>query len=100
MAIDLASEQIVTLREAAKFLPRQGGGRKVHICTLYRWTSRGVRGVRLETLKLGGTVVTSIEALQRFAERCSQMGSTPAKRKPRRSRELERAEQELDDAGI
>jgi hypothetical protein len=33
--------------------------------------SRGVRGVRLEGVKVGGTTYTSVEALQRFAERLS-----------------------------
>lgn len=49
----------------AKALPPRNG-KRVHISTLYRWTTRGVRGVRLETLPLGGTLATSREALERF----------------------------------
>ena len=67
--IDLRSEEVLTLAEAAKVLPPLRGGRRVHLSTLYRWISRGVAGVQLEALKLGGTTVTSVEALQRFAER-------------------------------
>lgn len=101
MSIDLTHERVVTLREAASILPRQRGGRKVHVSTLYRWCSRGVRGVRLEHLKLGGRIVVSAQALQRFAERCSAATSTdnpPSNR--RRCREFEHAEEELRRAGI
>jgi hypothetical protein len=102
MAIDLSCEQVMTLREVASILPRQRAGRKVHVSTLYRWASpRGVRGVRLETLKLGGRVVTSVEAVQRFAERCSATDSTADVHPPRsRQREFEQAEQELERTGI
>jgi len=69
MAASLLDESPLTLAEAAKALPPLRGGKRVHLATLYRWVSRGVAGVRLESLRLGRTVVTSREALQRFAER-------------------------------
>lgn len=101
MPIDLSHERVLTLREAAGVLPKTPRGKKVHVSTLYRWCSRGVRGVRLESLRLGGRVVTSVEALQRFAERCSVANSThepqPASR---RQREFDRAEEELNRVGI
>ena len=101
MAIDITREQVITLREATAILPRQKGQKGLHISTLYRWCSRGVRGVRLETLKLGGRVVTSVEALQRFAERCSAADSTQEQRPTgRRQREFNLAEEELKRAGI
>ncbi len=68
--ISLQSETILPLSQAAKCLPgRSAAGRPPHVATLYRWASRGICGVRLETLRLGGGLVTSAEALQRFAER-------------------------------
>ncbi len=101
MPIDLQCEQVMSLQEAAGVLPRQPGGKKVHISTLYRWATAGVRGTHLETLRIGGRVVTSVEALQRFAERCS---ATDPARGPRsaiqRRREIKRAEEELGRAGI
>ena len=36
------------------------------MATLYRWASHGCRGVRLETIQIGGTKCTSRQALQRF----------------------------------
>jgi Protein of unknown function (DUF1580) len=96
MPIDLKTEEAVTLAEAAKHLPALRKGRRIHLSTLYRWTSRGVSGVRLESLKLGRTVVTSKEALQRFAEKLAQVSSQttgparPVIAEPRIEQELER----------
>ena len=67
--IQLDSEHVLSLREATQQLPRRRTGQRPHIATLYRWATDGLRGVQLETLQVGGTLCTSIEALQRFFER-------------------------------
>lgn len=64
--IDLASDQILTLQQAARRLPRRRRGRPVHPATIYRWAHVGLRGVRLEVIRMGGVTCTSTEALQRF----------------------------------
>jgi Protein of unknown function (DUF1580) len=61
MAIEIANETLISFQEAPAFVP----GRP-HISTLHRWRLRGVRGVRLETVLIGGRRFTSREALQRF----------------------------------
>ncbi len=70
--IDSASESLLTLAQAAEQLPRRRRGRKTHVSTLYRWTTAGCRGVRLDTIQVGATRCTSREALQRFFEQLSQ----------------------------
>lgn len=61
------SESILSLNEATKYLPPINGKRPC-ISTLWRWCLRGVAGgVRLEHGRLGGRIVTSKEALDRFA---------------------------------
>src|SRR3954452_11461923 len=70
--IDSGSESLITLSQAAEQLPRRRRGRKTHVSTLYRWTTVGCRGVRLDTLQVGATRCTSREALQRFFEQLSQ----------------------------
>ncbi len=64
--INLATETVVTLTQATNHLPRRRGGKKPHPSTLYRWAKDG-----LETIQVGGTLCTSVEALQRFCERLS-----------------------------
>jgi hypothetical protein len=71
MAIDLASEQLISLREAATLLPRRRKGRRPHISCLYRWTTAGCRGIVLESVSVGGTRCTSREAIARFIWRLS-----------------------------
>ena len=69
--IDLKNETVLSFTSATKHLPHRRAGKKPHVATLYRWSTRGVRGVTLETIQVGGTRCTSIEALQRFAEHLS-----------------------------
>jgi hypothetical protein len=84
MAIDIHSEKVVTFAEAARLLPRRRAGRKPHISTLYRWSSRGLRGVTLEIIQIGGTACTSREALQRFFDRLGRAKSVPRRESPRK----------------
>ncbi len=78
--IDITREQVFSLTEAARLLPRRRRGRKPSPSTLYRWAKYGLRGTRLETIRIGGTRCTSVEALQRFAQALSadeQSGPVP-----------------------
>jgi hypothetical protein len=78
--IQLQVEQLVALGEVPQVLPRRGQGKRLHVSSVYRWVTRGVRGILLETLRVGGSTYTSLEALQRFAERLSprSQGAAPA----------------------
>ena len=101
--IELNSEDVVSLTEATSLLPRRRRGKKPHVATLYRWAQRGVRGVRLETIQVGGTLCTSREALQRFCERLSnpEAARSSAIRSPAaRERAVDRAGRELSEVGI
>ena len=101
--IDISTEAVVTLTEAARHLPRRRKGKRPAVSTIYRWAQPGVRGIRLETLQVGGTKCTSIEALQRSCERLTRAnGSQPdAPRSPaRRRRAAEQAEQQLEREGV
>ena len=71
MAIDIATETLLTPATTANMLPTRRRGRPVHISTIHRWMHCGIRGVRLESIRIGGALHTSVEALQRFADRLS-----------------------------
>lgn len=102
--IDLSTEHVVTLTEATRHLPRRRKGRKPAVSTLYRWATGGVRGVRLETIMVGGCRCTSTEALQRFVEQLTRAvdgpstGATSCNRQ--RQAQVRAAERELEAAGI
>ena len=95
MVIDFRQETLISLAEAAKYIPR-GKRKRLHASTVYRWTTNGVRGVVLESIQCGGTRYTSLEALDRFFKRLSQ----PASPQPIVGPSLRQAEQELEAAGI
>jgi Protein of unknown function (DUF1580) len=66
--IDLTLEQPLPLSDVPKldWIPLRRGGRRLHVATVHRWCTRGIRGVKLAFVQLGGTRVTTIEALLRF----------------------------------
>lgn len=99
--IDIHKETVLSLTDAGKHLPRRRAGKRPHVATLYRWAQHGVRGVILETIQVGGTLCTSLEALQRFCERCTSGDTTVALRTAGTCRrQVKAAELELDAAGI
>lgn len=102
--IDPTTEHLVSLTDATKLLPARRGGKRPHVSCIYRWTVSGCKGIKLESIQVGGTRCTSREALGRFFERLSQgVGSTahqPTVRTPnRRARDVAQAERELNAAG-
>ena len=100
--IDLSTETVVSLNEAAARFPRRRKGKKTHVSTVYRWAQAGVRGVRLETIQVGATKCTSLEAMQRFCNRLTNPKvSAPTSATPQaRQRQIAAAEAELTAAGI
>jgi len=69
--IDLANEDVMSLTEAARILPKRRAGKRTHVATLYRWSTKGLRGVKLEVIQVGATRCTSREAIQRFFDALS-----------------------------
>ena len=67
MAIDIQTERLIGLDEAAKLFPGRDGG-SVHKFTVGLYARRGKLGVRLETVLAGPRRCTSIEAVARFIE--------------------------------
>jgi hypothetical protein len=67
--IDVDQEQLVSFSELARSLPRRRENRPVHVSTIHRWRSSGLRGVRLEAIRVGGAWHTTREAFARFCER-------------------------------
>jgi transposase len=49
-------------------LPALAARLGVHPATVFRWVRRGVRGVRLQTVRIGGQTVVTPENLATFLE--------------------------------
>lgn len=102
--IDLQTETPIYLADVPAYLPKHPtSGKRVHINAIYRWVRAGVRGVKLETIAIGGTLATSVQAVQRFCDACTaaKLGTLPAPRTNRqRQAAIEKAERDLQAAGI
>lgn len=113
MAINIQQENLLSLTEAAKVLPKVNG-RKPAVSTLWRWCRKGLRGVRLDYLRIGRNIVTSPQALHRFFaelvevdKKLESKSSAKIKRLKKRGisskarlRSLEQADAILERAGI
>jgi len=111
--IDLSVESPLTLAEAARAVPAVGGKRPSP-STIFRWLSRGLRGVRLDHARVGHRVVTSGPALARFfaalaeadrqAPAAPSMPTSSTNVKPRtpaaRAKAVAAARRELAAAGV
>ncbi len=75
------NEQLLTFPEALQhpLLRKRRKGRSIVPSTLWRWHARGVRGVKLETVLVGGMRMTSEEALARFCEAVTKARSCEGK---------------------
>ena len=99
--IDLINETLVPLAEVPELLPRRRNGKPIHTSTVFRWATRGCRGVRLEVVRIGGRLYISSESLQRFAQRLTDPGTKQVARTTRqRARDIARAGRVLSEAGI
>lgn len=78
--IDVTRESLVPVRDVPRCLPPRCKGNRVHISAVYRWMQKGVRGVVLDSCRIGGTTYTSREALQRFADQLT--GDAPPPNPP------------------
>ncbi len=91
--IDTQTESLISINEAPAHIPT-----RPHIATCWRWIQRGVRGVKLETVLIGGKRFTSVEAITRFIEATTAAGSGQPVKSSTRSRArqtaIEQAERE------
>jgi Protein of unknown function (DUF1580) len=86
--INANEEALVSLAEAAAMVPGRQSGKAIAVSTIYRWSTWGTDGVRLETVQVGARTLTSKQALDRFfaalTEKRAQAFGEPAPRTRRR----------------
>jgi|GEM_PF-5624026 len=103
----LSAERLLTLAQLSHLLPQ-----RPHPSTIYRWITRGIRGNRLNSYKIGNQRVVTLADAEAFFAACSTQGSssqTPCDAahahgravSPRTTRQCHRrALKALDDRGV
>ena len=92
MPIDPIDDELIPLPDVPKLLPKP-----VSLTTLQRWWKYGIRGVRLETVKVAQTRYTTKDALRRYFKERTQQDVHDDNRIVERSDERRQA---LIDAGL
>jgi hypothetical protein len=64
---DLNDDTPMTIPDAARYLGALTGT-KPHVSTLWRWCLKGCKGVRLESICIGGKRFVTASALERFVQ--------------------------------
>lgn len=67
--LDFARDQIVPIGEVRLFLPRAASGKLRSTRSIYRWANTGLRGIILETVKIGGSTFVTHTALNTFFQK-------------------------------
>ncbi len=100
MTIDVQSETLISFSDARSAFP--GIDRRLSLATLHRWRLNGVRGVKLETVLIGGLRYTSREAIDRFiqAQNADDVPATPVITASQRRKQSEAARTELEKMGV
>lgn len=86
--------ELMSLADAAKSLPGS-----VATSTVWRWCHHGLRGVVLDSIRVGGRVYTTPRALQAFCEMVSHRHKPAITHAPTRAH-LARVEAELKRLGL
>jgi hypothetical protein len=63
-----SSERLLPLADLPTHLESRGFGSRVSIRTVRKWAADGLKGTRLETIKIGRVTMTSHEAVQRWID--------------------------------
>jgi hypothetical protein len=94
----LLQEKLISIGEAPAYYP----GKRPHIATVHRHYLRGVRGVKLGTVLVGGRRYTSQEEIERFIAATTAADARPepsgADHAPQPDRD--RIDRQLDEAGF
>lgn len=98
MPIDTRTETIISFNDARSEFK---DGRRKALATLHRWRLKGCRGVKLETLLIGGIRYTSKEAIDRFIQaQNADESPAPAISPAQRRRQAEAAQAQLERMGV
>ena len=72
--IDIRTEQLLPVKDLPDYLQSRGFGKRVTMRAVNRWIRAGCNGRVLEVVRIDTSVLTSLEAVQRWVEAQSVVG--------------------------
>jgi hypothetical protein len=66
------SEKLISLKQASRLVPTFDGN-TVHAGSVWRWSRKGIHGVRLEYVRCGRRIATSEAAMRRFFDALAKL---------------------------
>lgn len=101
MPIDIERDPIISLGQLARRLPPVNGT-STNISTAWRWTRKGIRGIVLETVEVGGKTCTTWQAYLDFSTAIgkAKRGEPVSTQTARMHKRVRNARQVLEAAGI
>ena len=63
---DILPKDLITLTEATCHIPGRNAGKRIGLQAVHRWANRGLRGVKLRTMMVGGHRMTTLQWLREF----------------------------------
>ena len=79
VSVEAFGDRVMSLAEAAEWFERRFG-RRPHTASIWRWATKGVKGVKLETISMGRYRYTTSAALEKFVSETSIAGPSVQKR--------------------
>ena len=100
MYFDPSIENPIRLQDVPRlqWLPGRRAGSRLNVSTVFRWAQHGCKGVRLETIQVGGAKATSEEAIKRFFAKLSDP-IAPIPTPMQRQQQIAKADAALSAAG-
>jgi hypothetical protein len=93
--------EMFALADVPNRIPKGRNGKKRHLSRIHEWRSRGIRGVKLQAIRVGGAWCTCDLWLTEFFQRLSDPTIKTAANTPARIVRAHReAEQMLEACGI
>lgn len=68
-------ERPLSLPDAASYIGKLTGAAKPNVTTVWRWCLKGCKGVKLESICIGGKRYVTVSAIERFIEARSVPGA-------------------------
>ena len=80
--IDIENEELLPVKDVPKWCEKLMG-KRISPATVTRWRTRGARNAKLDTILMGGSRYTSVEALHEFFHSSTRNGDGETARPPR-----------------